>query len=81
VLVASCADNTVTTWDLSVEDDKNTKNQTVNGKDIPAQMMFDHRGMHEPKEVTFDKNVKDLIVVTGSSGYNVFQPDDVEGDW
>lgn len=78
VLAVACEDNRVTHWDLSVEDDQ-TKT-VVNGEEIPPQLMFDHRGMHEPKELAFDKNIKDLVILTGYSGFNVFQPDDVEGD-
>jgi len=74
-LIVSSEDDTVTTWDLSVEDEKP---QVINGIEIPSNLMFDHRGMKKPKEVTYDKNIKDLIIVTGIDGFNVYQPDDTE---
>lgn len=78
VLLLGCEDHSVTLWDLSVEEE--AEKTSVNGKEVPSQLLFDHRGIKEPKEATFDKNVKDLVVVTGLSGFNVFQPDDVGGD-
>ncbi|KAI5804588.1 WD40-repeat-containing domain protein [Geopyxis carbonaria] len=72
IVAVASADGAITTWDLSVEiDDEESRN--TGGIEVPPQMMFDHRGLEDPKEVHWHKQVPGLMIATGGGGINVFK--------
>ena len=67
VVAVASADGAITTWDLSVEvDDEETRG--TGGVKIPPQLMFDHRGLEDPKEIHWHKQAPGVLIATGGGG-------------
>lgn len=83
-LVVAAADNTVTVWDLSVEDDQQQTSATASaenggGEDdfastVPPQLLFIHQGLTDPKEVKHHPQIPRLLITTASDGLSFFIP-------
>lgn len=84
-LVVAAADNTVTVWDLSVEDDQPLPSTTTiphdngGGEDdfassVPPQLLFIHQGLTDPKEVKHHPQIPRLLMTTASDGLSFFIP-------
>lgn len=82
VFAASGADEQVTLWDLSVEqdDDETGRRQTdispaegKNLKDVPPQLLFVHQGQQDVKEVHWHPQIPGAIVTTAADGFNIFK--------
>lgn len=82
VFAASGADEQVTLWDLSVEqdDDETGRRQTdvspaerKNLKDVPPQLLFVHQGQQDVKEVHWHPQIPGAVVTTAADGFNIFK--------
>jgi ribosome assembly protein RRB1 len=82
VFVASGADEQVTLWDLSVEQDDdeagagtkeilNAQGQKL--KDVPPQLLFVHQGQTDVKEVHWHPQLPGAVVSTAADGFNIFK--------
>jgi len=70
--VVSSEDDSVTIWDLSLTTEK-TK---VEGREIPSQLLFIHRGQQSIKEVHWHNQIPGLIASTSADSFCVFKPRD-----
>jgi len=72
-LAASGADNQVTIWDLSVEEDtEDAKADVV--ENWPSQLLFTHMGQHDIKEVHWHPQIPGMLISTAEDGLNLFKP-------
>ncbi|GAA6016153.1 hypothetical protein JCM10207_004462 [Rhodosporidiobolus poonsookiae] len=71
---ASGADDQVTLWDLSVEEDDDEKPAGGDGlRDVPAQLLFCHQGQSDIKEVHWHPQIPGTVISTASDGFNIFK--------
>lgn len=71
-LAASSADNRVSIWDFSVENNEQEIQETeVN---IPEQIIFLHHGQEDIKEVRWHPVLKNVLMTTAHSGFNIIKP-------
>ena len=90
VFVVSCADNTVTLWDMSLEADEDAElalaargagtaqlpsTRDPRLADIPAQLLFIHAGLDDVKEVHFHRQLPGVVIATSNNGIDIFKPD------
>ncbi|GAW07055.1 glutamate-rich WD repeat containing [Lentinula edodes] len=68
---ASSADGIVSLWDLAVEHDDDEMNETLDTKDIPPQMLFNHH-QKDVKEIHWHPQIPGAVVSTGAEGFDVF---------
>ncbi|CEG39257.1 glutamate-rich wd repeat-containing protein 1 [Plasmopara halstedii] len=79
VLAVSGADNQISVWDMSVEEDAEAA-VTVQGEkdnrklDLPPQLLFIHQGQTDIKELHFHPQCPGVLMSTAGDGYNVFKP-------
>ena len=80
IFAASGADEQVTLWDLSVEQDddetgmqKDARQGGNNLKDVPPQLLFVHQGQHDIKEVHWHPQIPGAVVTTAADGFNIFK--------
>lgn len=75
VLGASGADDQVTLWDLSVEEDAEEQGgaKPEGLEDVPPQLLFVHQGQTDIKEIHWHKQIPGCMVSTAGSGFNVFK--------
>jgi len=73
--VASGADNQVTLWDLSVEQDEEERpvSSTDKSRDVPAQLLFVHQGQQDVKEVHWHPQIDGMVISTAASGFDVWK--------
>lgn len=79
VLAVAGADNQISVWDMSVEEDDaevaGTEADPENPKlDLPPQLLFIHQGQSDIKELHFHSQCPGVLVSTASDGFNVFKP-------
>lgn len=74
VLAVSGADNQMTIWDMSVEEDADSGAAASTSGDLPPQLLFIHQGQTNIKELHFHPQCPGVIVSTASDGFNVFKP-------
>jgi ribosome assembly protein RRB1 len=73
---ASGADDQVTLWDLSVEEDEDERPTGADAdrlKDVPAQLLFCHQGQTDIKEVHWHPQLPGTVLSTASDGFNIFK--------
>ncbi|KAF7347637.1 Ribosome assembly protein rrb1 [Mycena venus] len=74
IFAASCADDTVTMWDLGVEpDDDEMGGVDDTDSEMPPQVMFIHQGQNEVKELHWHPQIPGAIISTASDGFNIFK--------
>jgi len=74
VIGVSSEDDTVTIWDLSVEQDTEALKDQPEQDDIPAQLLFIHQGQTSVKEVHWHPQIPSVLTSTAEDGFNVFKP-------
>lgn len=75
VLAVSGADNQISIWDMSVEEDMEAKANVAPQKvDVPPQLLFVHQGQTDIKELRFHPQCPGVVVSTAGDGFNVFKP-------
>ncbi|CAH0514489.1 unnamed protein product [Peronospora belbahrii] len=80
VLAVSGADNQISVWDMSVEEDAEAAGVPVPEEnseaklDLPPQLLFIHQGQTDIKELHFHPQCPGVIMSTAGDGFNVFKP-------
>lgn len=69
-LVATSADNRVSIWDFSVE---NNEQEVKDEYGVPEQVIFLHHGQEDVKDARWHPIYKDVVLTTALSGFNVFK--------
>ncbi|KAF6766607.1 glutamate-rich WD repeat containing 1 [Ephemerocybe angulata] len=76
IFAASGADDQVTLWDLAVEqdaDEAGMEDTPEGGKDIPSQLLFQHLGQKDVKEVHWHPQIPGTVISTAADGFNIFK--------
>lgn len=75
VLAVSGADNQISVWDMSVEEDAEAATAgDAQQLELPPQLLFIHQGQTDIKELHFHPQCPGVLVSTASDGFNVFKP-------
>ncbi|RLN66579.1 hypothetical protein BBJ29_004542 [Phytophthora kernoviae] len=79
VLAVAGADNQISVWDMSVEEDAEAAVPVAgeNGEaklDLPPQLLFIHQGQTDIKELHFHSQCPGVLMSTAGDGFNVFKP-------
>jgi ribosome assembly protein RRB1 len=72
VLAVSSADDTVTLWDMSVEDDHEGE-LPPGAEHYPPQLLFLHMGQQDVKELRWAPQHPGVCITTAASGFNIFK--------
>jgi len=82
MLVMSSRDHTVTVWDMALEEDPDASasGASLEGVEIPPQLVFVHQGQQDIKEAHFHPQIPSLIISTGLDGINIFKPANMEDE-
>jgi ribosome assembly protein RRB1 len=67
-------DHSISIWDLSLSTDKTS----VQGLDIPSQLMFVHHGQDYIKEVHWHKQIPGVLISTAADGFNILMPYNIQ---
>ena len=82
MLAVAGADDLLTLWDLSVEEDEEEAAKRVaaaaasgmaDAGEIPPQLMFVHQGQANLKEVRFHPQMPGVVLSSAYDGFNVFK--------
>ncbi|KAJ7193378.1 WD40-repeat-containing domain protein, partial [Mycena pura] len=73
VFAASGADDQISMWDVSVEPDDDEMGGTDATQDVPAQLLFNHQGQTDIKELHWHPQIPGAILSTASDGFNIFK--------
>ncbi|GAA0154587.1 hypothetical protein LIER_37919 [Lithospermum erythrorhizon] len=85
-LAVSSSDNQLTIWDLSLEKDeeeeaefKTKTNEHVEApSDLPPQLLFNHQGQKDLKELHWHSQIPGMLISTAADGFNVIMPSNIE---
>lgn len=75
VFAASGADDQVTLWDLSVEQDEDEA-PILDGSipvEVPPQLLFVHQGQKDVKEIHWHPQIPGMVLSTASDSFNAFK--------
>ena len=83
VLCVASSDNTVTLWDMSLEDDAEAEAALGGGGAVgvgaggpaPSQLLFIHAGQEDMKEAHFHAQLPGVVISTAADGFNLWKPD------
>jgi ribosome assembly protein RRB1 len=86
VICVASGDNTVTIWDMSLEEDADAEAALAGGTVgaheggetphvYPPQLLFEHAGQNEMREARFHSQIPGMIISTGSDSFNIWRPD------
>ncbi|TMW56933.1 hypothetical protein Poli38472_002858 [Pythium oligandrum] len=78
-LAVAGADNQISVWDMSVEEDPEAAAAAAAESDqpkldLPPQLLFIHQGQTDIKELHFHPQCPGVLVSTAGDGFNVFKP-------
>jgi len=75
-LAAASSDNSISVWDMALEPDPDVAPQgaSLQGAQIPDQLLFLHMGQEHIKELHFHPQIPSLIISTAADGFNFFKP-------
>lgn len=82
MIAVSSSDDSVTVWDLSATHDDDVAAEPEAGKDefldtVPEQLLFLHRGIFDPKELHWHKQIPGMIVTTAANGFHIFAAENI----
>lgn len=85
-LAVSSADNQLTIWDLSLENDpeeeaefrSKMKEQANAPENLPPQLLFVHQGQKDLKELHWHPQIPGMILSTAADGFNVLMPSNID---
>jgi ribosome assembly protein RRB1 len=72
VLAVASADDTISLWDMSVEDDHRGE-LPPGAEHYPAQLLFLHMGQTDIKELRWAPQLPGVCISTAGSGFNIFK--------
>ena len=84
MLSVASSDNTVTLWDMSLEDDAEAEVALGGGAAgggagavvaPPSQLLFIHAGQEDMKEARFHAQLPGVVISTAADGFNLWKPD------
>jgi ribosome assembly protein RRB1 len=74
VLAVSSADDSMSIWDMSVEEDNSAGEAQAGGAEyFPPQLLFLHMGQKSIKEIKFHRQLPGVVVSTAFDGFNIFK--------
>jgi ribosome assembly protein RRB1 len=74
VLAASGSDDQITIWDFSVERDSEVGGgEGDEGVEVPPQLLFQHCGQTDMKELHWHAQLPGVIISTAHSDFNIFR--------
>jgi ribosome assembly protein RRB1 len=80
VLAVASEDDSISIWDMSVEEDTSVASAGAGGGAasqqavVPPQLLFVHQGQTSIKELHFHPQCPGVILSTALDGYNIFKP-------
>lgn len=79
-LAVSGSDDMISIWDLSLERDPEAtlEAEEKSVQDLPPQLLFEHLGQRNIKELHFHPQIPNLIISTAETGFHLFQPENLE---
>ena len=82
MIAVASADDSVTIWDLSAtrDDDEPAVDASADPflATVPEQLLFIHRGLSDPKEIHWHKQIPGMVVATAANGFHIFAPENVQ---
>ncbi|MCJ1310079.1 ribosome biosynthesis protein rrb1 [Agyrium rufum] len=72
IVAVAAGDNTLTLWDLAVEQDDEESRDTAGVQDVPPQLLFVHY-MELVKECHWHPQMPGVVMATGGNGFGVFK--------
>jgi len=72
-LAVASADDSVSLWDMAVEDDAPGRDQPPGADHFPPQLLFLHQGQKDPKELRWHPQLPSVCISTAASGFNIFK--------
>ncbi|EFC44290.1 predicted protein [Naegleria gruberi] len=80
-LLAASDSDKVTIWDLSLERDAEQEEiEKEIGNEIPPQLLFEHMGQVDIKEVHWHPKFQNVLITTSLDGYSIFKPSNLSED-
>ncbi|KAF0981706.1 hypothetical protein FDP41_012363 [Naegleria fowleri] len=77
-ILAASDSKQVTIWDLSLERDAEQEQiEKEIGEEYPPQLLFEHLGQNEVKEVHWHPRIKNMLLTTSLDGYSLFIPENL----
>lgn len=76
LFIASCRDDTISIWDVSVERDETTTDveQKYGLEDLPPQLLFLHQGQKEVAEAHWHPMIPSAAFSAAADGFNIWRP-------
>lgn len=75
VLAVSSADHSTTVWDMALEGDEGpAAGAQLGDVQLPPQLLFEHLGQKDVKEVHWHPQIPSLLVTTARDGLDMFKP-------
>ncbi len=83
VLCVASGDDTVTVWDMSLEEDTDAEAALGGGKAsgeegehvYPPQLLFEHAGQKSMREARFHPQIPGLVLSTAQDSFNLWKAD------
>lgn len=74
IFAASSRDDSISIWDLSIENECFLSNET----NIPQQLMFEHMGQTDITQVAFHPQIPGVLISTAVDGFNIFKCSNID---